>query len=207
MASRAGLRLSEVAPQAVLRPLKQPLYDTNIYAAAGQANLQFFAIPLGAAMPVTAVAKTLADTNMQQASQLGTPNVFELFGFKFKYQQSVLVADDFDNIYDTGVFTFNFGQSRPFLQVPLSRIPAGCMPTNAIASVDGVAAPGNTLFNLQNGPSSPNSYFNFTVERKPMLIGSNEVFSASVGYPLGGVAVNANCRVQVFLVGIFHRAI
>lgn len=206
MANRAGLVAQGVTPQGVLRPLKQPLYDTNIYPAAGAAALQFFAIPLGQAMPVTGVAKTLADTNMQQASQLGTPNAFELFGFKFKYQQTVTDADDYQGIYDTGVFTFNFGQQRPWLQVPLTRIPAGTMPTGN-NTIDGQAAPGAEVMSLANGPSNTGSYYNFTVKRRSIMIASNEVFSANLTYPLGAVAITANCRISVYLVGIFNRAI
>lgn len=206
MAKRAGLVVSAQPKAAALRPLKQPLYDTSILPAAGGLAVQFFAIPLGQAMPVTGVLKTLADTNMQQAGQLGTPNMFELYGFKFKYQQSVNVAADFDAIYDTGVFTFNFGQQRPWLQIPLAQIPAGTMPTGA-NTIDGQAAPGAEIYSLTNGPSNTNSYYNFTIQRKAILIGSNEVFGATVTYPLGAAAVTANTRVQVYLVGIFHRAI
>jgi len=206
MAKQAGLALGGAAPQGVLRPLKQPIYDTNIYPAAGAAAMQFFAIPLGQPMPVTAVAKTLADTNLQQASQLGTPNNFELYGFKFKYQQSVNVAANYQGIYDTGVFTFNFGQQRPWLQVPLTRIPAGTMTTGEV-TIDGQAAPGAEIFSLSNGPSRTDSYYNFTIKRRPIIINSNEVFSATLTYPLGAVAVTADTRIQVYLVGIYNRAI
>ena len=203
---RAGLAVQDVAPQGVLRPLKQPLYDTTTYPIAGAAQMMFFTIPLGQAMPVTGVAKQLSDTNLQQASQLGTPNTFELYGFKFKYQQSVLIANDYALMYDTGVFTFSFGQQRPWLQVPLTRIPAGPMPTGN-NTLDGNAAPGAEIYSLANGPSTTDSYYNFTIKRQSILINSNEVFSASITYPLGVVAVTANARIQVYLVGIYNRAI
>ena len=47
MARRAQLVVGTAPPPAHLRPLKQPLYDTVQYAAAGQAALRLFATPLG----------------------------------------------------------------------------------------------------------------------------------------------------------------
>jgi len=203
---RYGLVVGSAPQAAALRPLKQPLYDTNIYAAAGQAQLQFFSIPRGQAMPVTGVAKSEADTNMQQASQLGTPNMFELYGFNCKFQQSVWDADDFNAFYDTGVFRFFFGQQRPWLTVPLSKIPCGVMPSGSV-TIDGAAAPGQEIYSMTNGPPHTQSYYNFTVRRAPILINSNETFSVTLDWPLGAVAVTANGRITVELVGILHSAL
>ena len=45
--AKAGLVLGTPSPPAHLRPLKQPLYDTMQYAAAGQLQIRMFSVPLG----------------------------------------------------------------------------------------------------------------------------------------------------------------
>ena len=71
------LKLARKRPVALLRKLTQPLYDTNILegGAAVPSPLQFFVLPQGTQMPVTAVNKTEADTNMKMASQIGYPQI------------------------------------------------------------------------------------------------------------------------------------
>ncbi len=50
--------------------IRQTLYDSAAYAAAGQTQLQFFQIPQGQS------SKTIADTNMKSAGQLPQPQHF-----------------------------------------------------------------------------------------------------------------------------------
>ncbi|MGZ7265373.1 hypothetical protein ACXWP3_09695, partial [Streptococcus pyogenes] len=56
---------AELSKYSVNRPgweaIKQSLYDYQAYAAAGQTNLTFFALPVGQS------SKTLSDTNMTLA--------------------------------------------------------------------------------------------------------------------------------------------
>ena len=123
----SNITMSQPAGAALLRKLRQPLYDTNILEnAVAPALYQFFVLPLGNAMPVTAVAKTEADTNLNQASQLGVPQMFDLESFNFEYfihtntDVANLAADIFQ-LYGQSVFTFFFGQNRPWLELPLSQ--------------------------------------------------------------------------------------
>lgn len=54
----------------VVEAIRQPIYDTVTYAAAGQTNLTFFALPIGQG------GKTKVDTNMTTAGSLPAPQNF-----------------------------------------------------------------------------------------------------------------------------------
>lgn len=61
--------------------VRQRLYDFQLYPTAGQAQLTFFALPLGQGITsslgaVVGSAKTYADTNMESAGQLPRPKAY-----------------------------------------------------------------------------------------------------------------------------------
>jgi hypothetical protein len=61
-------------PSALLRPLQQYLYDTEIIPAAGTPNeLVFFQRQLGQTTTFGGVTKTEAETNLTQPGQLANP--------------------------------------------------------------------------------------------------------------------------------------
>ena len=83
----SNVTVAKPSPRAALRALKQPLYDTMECPADANAvnNLTFFQAPIGQALNVTAVLKTVAETNLTQAGQLGVPQEFDLFGFNMTF--------------------------------------------------------------------------------------------------------------------------
>lgn len=198
---------SSPAPQATLRPLKQPLYDTEVVPSAGTAAaLNFFQRPIGqpfANAPV-GVGKTLADTNLNQAAQLGTPNEFDVYGFNVRLGNTVTVAD-FQAVMDQGVFTFNFGQGRPWLQTPLSDIPSGVNIAGSTA-IDGAAAQVNDDLPVEGIPSVKEIY-SFAVGKKPVRIRSNETFGVVINWPNANPNPVVFVRVQVLLRGIFYASL
>jgi len=195
-------------PSAALRPLKQPLYDTMQYAIAGQVQLRMFSVPLGQPIAAAAANKTLADTNLEQAGQLGTPQMFDLYGFCFE-AQLITAADgsagDAFGIYETGVFEFTFGVSRPWLQIPLTEIPRGVGPTGGQQGDGFVAAYAREW--LYCGEGSPAEMYSFTIGRKAIRLHSNETFGVNLNWPLGAVAITAITRVRVYLMGILYAAL
>lgn len=67
-----------------------PLYDTVVYAAAATitlTNSQFFT-NVGSAS-----GKTLALTNVTQSQKLAAPEAFSIFGFRYRWEENVLLAD------------------------------------------------------------------------------------------------------------------
>lgn len=203
------------APAAILRKLYQPLYDTNVFQGVGGGafnTLQYFLLPIGAALPVIGGAKSEADTNLTQASQLGTPQKFRLYGFRFEF--FTLEPDDLDdtapdmvNVYEQSVFTFLFGNSRPWLQVPLSRIPSGTSLTGASSSGDTTNAPEFSF--LHNGEASVKEYYDFTMAKQGIKIGTAEPFYAELTWPNGAITMTSanNQRARVYLVGQLFSAL
>ena len=205
----AGRRLvtSSPTPRATLRPLKQPRYDTeNIPSAGGANTLNFFQRPIGqgfANAPV-GVGKTLADTNMQQAGQLGTPTEFDVWGSNVRTNVTVTQAD-WHIAMAQGVFTFNFGQGRPWLQTQLRDIPAG-VDSHGSMAVDGAAALDVRQI-ISNGVPSVKELYSFAVGRKPVRIRSNETFGCSINWPNANPNPLLFVRLSVFLRGIEYSAL
>jgi len=207
MAAGRRLVFSSPTPKATLRPLKQPVYDTENVPSAGGANqLLFFQRPLGQAFSQAPVGagKTLADTNLQQAAQLGTPNEFDIWGFNVRLGDTVTLAD-FQQVMNQGVFTFNFGQGRPWLQCQMHDVPSGVASSGSTA-IDGAAA--QVLQNLPiNGVPSTKELYSFAVGRKPVRIRSNETFSIQLDWPNANPNPLVFVRVTVIMRGIFYSSL
>lgn len=138
---------SSPLPSAILRPLQQPLYDTEIIPAAGTPNeLVFFQRQLGQTTTFGGVTKTEAETNIQQPGQLANPLEFSLFGFLFEVQPGTTLAD-FVAIYTTSAFIFTYTGNRVYLSLPLTRIPQGVSPEGFAATTVGAT----TLAVVHNG--------------------------------------------------------
>ena len=204
--SERNLVYSSPTPRAALRPLKQPLYDTeNVPSAGGAAQLIYFARPIGQNLAQAPVAaKTLADTNMTQAQQLGTPQEFDLYGFNCRLGNTVTVAD-FQQVMNQGVFQFFFGQGRPWLRTQLSDLPTGAGITGSTA-IDGAAA--QVLNDLPvNAVPSTREMYNFAVGKKPVRIRSNENFSAQLDWPNANPNPVVFVRVSIILRGILYTSL
>lgn len=179
----------------VLRPLKQPMYDTEVYPAAGVGRLQFFSN--AATIAATGAAKTLAETNMTQNGQLGTPLEFDLIGFNSEIQRESLATTiaDLNLIFNTGVWQWVFGQNTPWLSVPVTRIPEGLGAT-------GFAAGAGPFIGDTNGTPHVTNFFNFAVDRRARHIFSTESFRGELSYPGGVVPITAAKRIRFYMLGI-----
>ena len=177
----------------VLRPLKQPMYDTEVYPAAGAGRLQFFVN--ASTIAATGAAKTLAETNMTQNGQLGTPLEFDLVGFNSEIERGLLPVDH-NSIFNTGVWQWLFGQNTPWLTVPVTRIPEGVAQTGAL---DAQAAPTSIL---SNGTAHVTNFYNFAVDRRARHIFSTESFRGELSYPNGLVPIAADARIRFYMQGI-----
>lgn len=178
----------------VLRPLKQPMYDTEVYPTAGVGRLQFFTN--AATIAATGAAKTLADTNMTQNGQLGTPLEFDLIGFNMEIARrtDVNALADNNSIMNTGVWQWIFGQNTPWLTVPVTRIP------------DGVSQAGSSVVSnasiISNGTPHVTNFYNFAVDRRARHIFSTESFRGELAYPLGVATINTATRIRFYMLGI-----
>lgn len=99
---------SQPLPSALLRPLQQPLYDTEVIPSSSvPIEIIFFQRQLGQSMAYAVVTKTEAETNLQQPGQLANPLEFSLFGFLFEVSPFCVLAD-FQNIYTASAFIFTY---------------------------------------------------------------------------------------------------
>src|SRR6185436_12633216 len=81
-------------PSAILRPLQQPLFDTEIIPASAIAELIYFQRQVGQTMAnLSTYIKTVGDTNLQQPGQLANPLEFSLFAFCYEVAPAITMAD------------------------------------------------------------------------------------------------------------------
>jgi hypothetical protein len=188
---------SQPLPSALLRPLQQPIYDTEIIPASGTPiEIVFFQRQLGQTTAFGGTTKTEAETNIQQPGQLANPLEFSLFGFLFEVMPGTALAD-FVNIMTASAFIFTYTGNRVYLSIPLSRIPQGIGP-------EGFASTGSsgTSLVVKNGVGHVSNYYKFTIGRSALRIRPTESFQAKCRWPNGAPTISANTRVRVLITGL-----
>ena len=191
---------SQPLPSALLRPLQQPLYDTEIIPSASTPiELVFFQRQLGQTTAFGGVTKTEAETNIQQPGQLANPLEFSLFGFLFEVAPSVALAD-FQNIYTASAFIFTYTGNRVYLSIPTMRIPQGISPEG----FSSVAVGGTPLssINVHNGVGHVSNFYKFTIGRSALRIRPTESFQIRVRWPNGAPTIVTNTRLRVYITGL-----
>jgi len=208
---------AQLSKYSVNRPgweaVKQSLYDYQAYAAAGQTNLTFFALPVGQSN------KTLSDTNMTLAGQLPknqefliqsievffsptTPTVAAQMPAAFGAQAIAQIINDSYIVGRAGNLTLTIG-SKPYLQ----EAPLGRFPQKAAFTVDGALADVTTAgASLQSrlafGQWRGRPYL---LDPAPLLLPENQNFSVSLAWPEGVQAITNPGRIGVILDGILYR--
>lgn len=176
-------------PSAILRPLQQPLYDTEYLQITtatftATANEQiYFQRQLGQTTAFGGAVKTESETNLQQPGQLANPIEFSLFGFYFEVAPDTSVSD-FVAFYRQASFTYTYTGNRIYLQIPLTRIPQGVGPEGfAGAGVAADTANSNSM--VHNGVGHISNMYKFTIGRSALRIRPTESFQAKVRWPSG----------------------
>jgi hypothetical protein len=203
-------------PSAILRPLQQPIYDTeNLPAGAPSAvtEIIFFQRQLGQTTASNALIKTTAETNLQQPGQLANPVEFSLFGFYIEVQPDTTLAD-FVQVYKQSVFVYTYTGNRVYLQIPLTRMPQGVAPEGfAAAAVGGAILAAQ---NIHNGVGHPSSMYKFTIGRSALRIRPTESFQAAIRWPSGAPTIVGTAsvgatglmvRIRVILSGLTWTAL
>lgn len=177
--------------QAVLRPLRYPLYDAGDLDNEDTACQILFA---NHRQFDDGTNKTLCDTNMTLDSQLGSPNLFDLVGFTGELEYGVSQAD-FNDIYNKVTFTFLFGTNTIFTRTTLKKIPQGIGP-NGFNS-------GGTI--ITQGLPVVNAFYNFTTpDRKARRIDSVEQFRNEI-CPCSALSITAAGRKWfTYLIGVLY---
>jgi hypothetical protein len=185
-----------------LRPLQQPLYDTEVMPVAGRVELTFFQRALSQTMAFAAVVKSRAETNLQQTGALAQPQQYLIAGFTCEVESGVTKAD-FDLLYTTSVFTFTFSGNRTYLEIPLSQMPQGIVPTGFATTTVAAA----TIQSCAMGTGLVNNIYKMTVGKNALQIMPTEAFGARMNWPNGAPNVAAAVRMRVFIRGLLFNSI
>lgn len=190
-------------PSAILRPLQQPLYDTEILTAVGTAaQVIFFQRQLGQSFAgAPAVVKTTAETNLAQPGQLANPLEFSVFGFLFEVEPGIVLAD-FNAVYTTSTFSFFYTGNRLYLEIPTTRIPQGVAPEGFSAVSTTVAATTINSTMVHNGVGHISNYYKFTIGRSALRIRPTENFQILLNFPAGATTLTTDTRLRVFILGL-----
>lgn len=172
-----------------------PLYDFNTYLAAGQLSLSFFSTPIGqgtTSAPGATGSKSIADTNMDSAGQLGKGNQFYMTGVEILFYPgidpgrgdvaSADIGEFVDDVYDvakSGVVTFKVGSGRTYIeQGPLMLFP----PSSRLAvesALSAEAATAGDLFGEVNYATFSGEVYTIV----PLLLDANQVFTFNISWP------------------------
>jgi len=185
----------------VLRPLRQPVFDSELLPAAPAAFPETLIHVNNRTFALTGAAKGPADTNMTQPSQLGSPLEFDLVGFNFQIDRGVALQNH-NVVYNNGSYHWIFGQSTEWLNTQLTRVPEGVGQYGTVTTT--VAA--TQLSILANGYPLVTNIYNFTTpDRLARRITSTESFRLRLVFNAGTafvVAGTGNTRVTNFMLGI-----
>lgn len=193
--------------------VRQSLYDFTAYAAAGQTQLTFFALPVGQS------SKTLSDTNMSLAGQLPANQEFLVQSIEVLFLPTVpavaaanpsafgaqAVAAGVNDAYivsRTGNLTFTIG-SKPYLQeAPLGRFPAktGLEVRAALADVSTAGANFQSRIAFARAVGRP-----YLLSPADLRLTSTQNFSVTLNWPEGVQAITNAGRIGVILDGVLYR--
>lgn len=154
----------------VLRPLRQPLYDTEKLTNGATGTVSLFADNKKFA---DGTQKLECDTNMTQSGSLGYPLEFDLVGFLVELERGTTRLQSND-IYNKIVFKWFFGQNVPWLRIKLTKLPEGIAASGSVSTGTGDAAEASII---SNGWGVVTNFYNFTTpDRKARRISSTESF-------------------------------
>jgi len=171
-AARTGVQyVVGTPPQTpVLRPLRQPLYDSE-KLVNGQTNKRSLFVNNTKFQDGT--DKNECDTNMTQSGQLGYPLEFDLVGFLVELERGTTRLQSND-IYNHIVFKWFFGQNVPWLRIKLTKLPEGIAASGSVSTGTGDATEASII---SNGWGVVTNFYNFTTpDRKARRISSTESF-------------------------------
>jgi len=200
--------------------VRQSLYDSQQYAAAGATQLSFFNLPVGQGTSwAGGGTKNLSDTNMTLAGQLPANQEFLIQSIEILFEPTTptvaagmpavfgaQLVDTFIN--DTYIFrrsgnlTLVIG-SKPYLQeAPLMRFPAKTHFEVQAALADVTTAGANFQSRIGVARASGRPYLLSPVD---ILLPQNQNFNVTLNWPEGVQAIVNPARCFIVLDGILYR--
>lgn len=201
--------------------VRQGLFDSAVYAAAGQTQLNFFANPIGQGTGIFGGAKTASDTNMNLAGQLPamqgflveaveilflptTPSVAAQMPAAFGAQAIAQIVNDAYVFRRSGNLNFLIG-SKPYLQDgPMMKFPASSDFQINAALADVTSAAANLQSRIAYGKAVGRTY---SLGGASIFLTANQNFNVSLNWPEGVQALPSGNpgAVRVTLQGLLYR--
>jgi len=199
--------------------IRQTLYDSAAYPAAGVTQLSFFSTPVGQGTGFGGGAKTFTDTNMDLAGQLPTNQEFLVTSVEILFEPTTptvaagmpavfgaqAVAANVNDVYifrRAGNLKFVIG-SKPYLQeAPLMKFPAKADMEIDAALCDVTTAGANFQSRIAYAKAVGRPYM---LNPANILLTSNQNFSITLNWPEGLQAIAQPARVVVSLDGFLYR--
>lgn len=194
-----GLSRSDLAAHRVTVPGQQdeiysPLYDSATYAAAGQQQLTFFALPIGqgtTSAPGATGTKTEADTNLTNAGLLPKGNRFYCTGIEFQFypgnnpgagaSADSILGRNWNDVYavmKSGWIRFRIQNRDYILDGPLMNFPPVCRLAGAFSVTSTLTAGASTAGEIDYATAAGMPY-----NLVPVYIESNQAFTVQVNWP------------------------
>lgn len=199
--------------------IRESLFDSAVYAAAGQNTLSFFSTPIGQGVSAFTGVKTASDTNMNLAGQLpanqgflveavevlftpATPTVAAGMPAVFGAQLAATSINDAYIFRRSGNLNFTIG-SKPYIQDgPMMKFPASTdfQVNAALADVSSTAANLQSRIGYAKSAGRP-----YALNGAPIFLTANQNFNVTLAWPEGLQAITNPARVVVSLFGLLYR--
>lgn len=199
--------------------IRQSLYDSTSYAAAGVSQLSFFALPVGQGTGFGGGAKTLSDTNMTLAGQMPanqefliqslevqflptTPTVAADMPAAFGAGAIANIVNDAYIFYRSGNLNLVIGSKSYLQEANLMRFPPKSFFDLHAALADATTAAANLQSRVAYATAHGRPYM---VQPANLRLVSNQNFGVTLNWPEGLQAITNPARVRVILDGILYR--
>jgi len=199
--------------------IKQSLYDSQAYAAAGAVSLSFFQLPVGQGTGFGGAAKTYSDTNILSPGQMPanqefliqsvevsffptTPTVAAQMPAAFGAQAIAQIVNDAYIFYRAGNLNLIIGSKSYLQEGPLLRFPpkAYFEVHAALADISSTAANLQSRIAFATARGRP-----YNTQPANLRLVSNQNFNCQLSWPEGLQAITTPARIFVILDGILYR--
>ena len=199
--------------------IKQTIYDSVSYVAAGQTILTFFALPIGQGTGFGGGVKNESDTNLQMAANIPamqgflvqevelivqptTPSVTAQLPAAFGAQAVAAIINDVYIIRRSGNLQFQIGSKLFLTEAPLSKFPSKTnfevMGALSDATTPGAAFQSRIAFAAVKGPV-------YRLSPVDLFLEANQNFKVTLNWPEGVQAITNPARIFCVLGGLLYR--
>lgn len=179
------LAINSPLDRAYLRPLQEPLYDTEVFdfTTAAPTSMTYFQRPISQTTATNNIQKDFSETNLNQSSMLDYPREFSILGFNIVMDSTIGLAS-LTAIFRRAFIQFVFSGRRPYLTCPLHRMPQGVGPNGGVASTVSTGAGNSGLQAFGSwGIAHVANFYKFNLGRAALKIKPGEAFNFKITWP------------------------